>query len=229
MDFDQFQRQAKRTCVFKVQTPELRRHYLLAGLMEQVGEIANRLKKQLRDGADYVLLRPELKERIGYSLWYLTMLADELGLQLEDIAKSNVDFNNKRWYQMEEGRRLIDMNDFDGRYPEQEQLPFRLIAQFETKRVDSLLKTVVTMYPDWPSRDSKEQFGDPIDDNSTVEDHYRYHDVFHFAFVAHLWWSPVVRKLLKRKESQLPMSIASRMAHVQWTLRRQQRLSFIPM
>src|SRR2546425_1996035 len=38
-----------------------------------------------------------------------------------------------------------------------------------------------------------------IQDNAYDDDGYRFHDVFHFAHLAILGWSPVLRKLLKRK------------------------------
>src|SRR5690606_1715605 len=44
-----------------------------------------------------------------------------------------------------------------------------------------------------------EQLGDDITDNSYEDDGYRFHDIFHFGYVAFLGWSPVVRKLMKIK------------------------------
>lgn len=41
--------------------------------------------------------------------------------------------------------------------------------------------------------------GDRLTDNKTEADGYRFHDVFHLAYVAHLGWSPVLRALLKLK------------------------------
>ena len=41
--------------------------------------------------------------------------------------------------------------------------------------------------------------GDRLTDNAMTADDYRYHDAFHYAYVAVLGWSPVVRALLKRK------------------------------
>jgi NTP pyrophosphatase (non-canonical NTP hydrolase) len=41
--------------------------------------------------------------------------------------------------------------------------------------------------------------GDPLTDNIADPDGYRFHDVFHFAYVAVLHWSPVVRALIKHK------------------------------
>ncbi len=204
MDFDEFQKQARSTKFFTVQSDELTRHYLLAGLTAQVGEIANRLKKKLRDGGDYIMLRDEISERIGYSLWYLAMLADQLELPLDEIAKENVAFNNRRWRQVANVQSDLLEGDFDSEYPLNERLPERLIIHFETQLDSGPKKTVVTFYPNWPSREPSGQFGNSIDDNSPIEDHYRYHDIFHFAYVTFLGWSPVVRGLLQRKRKSNP-------------------------
>lgn len=41
--------------------------------------------------------------------------------------------------------------------------------------------------------------GDRLTDNAVTDDGYRFHDAFHFAYVAVLGWSPVTRALLKCK------------------------------
>lgn len=46
--------------------------------------------------------------------------------------------------------------------------------------------------------------GDRLTDNRTEPDGYRFHDVFHLAYVAHLGWSPVIRGLLKLKRKSDP-------------------------
>jgi NTP pyrophosphatase (non-canonical NTP hydrolase) len=46
--------------------------------------------------------------------------------------------------------------------------------------------------------------GDRLTDNRTEPDGYRFHDVFHLAYVAHLGWSPVIRSLLKLKRKSDP-------------------------
>ncbi len=206
MDFDEYQKQAYRTKTFKVQSPELTRHYLVAGLAAQIGEVANRLKKKLRDGGDYILLKDEVAERIGYALWYLAVLAHELGLNLDTIALRNLKFNERRWPQEADPQRIFLDEEFDASWPPDKRLPQRLIAHFDTVLMDGLRKTVVSFYPNWPSNDGRSVFGDPIDDNSTDEDHYRYHDIFHFAYVAFLGWSPVARALMgrKRKDEENP-------------------------
>jgi NTP pyrophosphatase (non-canonical NTP hydrolase) len=210
MNFDEYQKQAKRTEFFAINSDnserDLRRLYLISGLISQVGEIANRLKKKLRDGQDYILLKAEVEERLGHALWYIASLASEFGVSLSEIADQNTGFNNRRWSQVQEPPQLLHSNDFDGDYPPEQRLPRRLAAHFRTVETGGLKKTVVEIFPNWPDRAGAMQFGDPIDDNSWDDDHYRYHDVFHFAYLAVLWWSPVVRKLLlrKRKDKENP-------------------------
>jgi len=51
---------------------------------------------------------------------------------------------------------------------------------------------------------SGEKIGDELTDNAYKDDGYRFHDVFHSAYVAILGWSPVIRKLLKRKRKRKP-------------------------
>ncbi len=45
-------------------------------------------------------------------------------------------------------------------------------------------------------------FGDPLTDNSYKDDGYRYHDVFHLAYLVKLGWSPVIRTFLKCPNSE---------------------------
>ena len=46
--------------------------------------------------------------------------------------------------------------------------------------------------------------GDRLTDNALVADDYRFHDVFHFAHVAVLGWSPVTRALFRLKRKSAP-------------------------
>ena len=47
-------------------------------------------------------------------------------------------------------------------------------------------------------------FGDRLTDNIEDPDWYRYHDIFHFAYMVHLAWSPVIRALLHCKRKSQP-------------------------
>lgn len=46
--------------------------------------------------------------------------------------------------------------------------------------------------------------GDPLTDNISDPDFYRFHDVFHYAYAAKLGWSPVMRALFKLKRKSDP-------------------------
>ena len=67
--------------------------YTVLGLAGEAGEIANKTKKILRDD-DCILkdeVRKKLSDELGDVLWYLSQSATELGLNLEDIAKANIE------------------------------------------------------------------------------------------------------------------------------------------
>lgn len=46
---------------------------------------------------------------------------------------------------------------------------------------------------------NERQLGDVINDNSYLNDFYRYHDIFHYTFATLLGWSPCARAMMKRK------------------------------
>jgi hypothetical protein len=220
MDLNEFQRLAKRSRNFRIQSDlncptslsaeekraletahhtELARLYLCNGLTAQIGEIANRLKKRLRDGADYDDgVRQEIKQQLGHALWYIAVLADEIQGDLGAIGEENIRFNNTRWFVPSDPDQPKP-RDFDSDYSDDQRLPQRLIVEFRAWEENGLKKTRAFMFPNYPSRDPEKPFGDKIDDNSVIEDHYRFHDVYHFAYMAYLGWSPVVRRLLKIK------------------------------
>jgi len=67
--------------------------YLSLGLVGEAGEIANKVKKLIRDGASQEELA-ERKIQIGYEigdvLWYAAVLADEMGMNLGHIMENNL-------------------------------------------------------------------------------------------------------------------------------------------
>ena len=66
--------------------------YPLIGLQGEVGELANKLKKIIRDTGGVVPagMRMVIQEEVGDILWYLAMTCAELNLSLEGAAKGNV-------------------------------------------------------------------------------------------------------------------------------------------
>jgi NTP pyrophosphatase (non-canonical NTP hydrolase) len=62
--------------------------YVALGLAGESGEVADKIKKYLRDGAlDHLAVAKEL----GDVFWYATQLAYELGFTVEQILQINID------------------------------------------------------------------------------------------------------------------------------------------
>lgn len=85
MEFIEYQRKARETAVYPV---EMGLPYTALGLVGEAGEVANKVKKMIRDNAT---LGIQVADEIGDVLWYCAMLADELGISLEEIAWRNLD------------------------------------------------------------------------------------------------------------------------------------------
>ena len=62
--------------------------YLGLGLASEAGEVAGAVKKLMRDG---VFDQDSFLEEVGDCLWYLSMIASELGVPLGDLAQGNMD------------------------------------------------------------------------------------------------------------------------------------------
>jgi NTP pyrophosphatase (non-canonical NTP hydrolase) len=94
IDFDSYQLATSDTAIYpgalEGNTDALT--YVSLGLVGEAGEIANKVKKILRDKGGVVTEDDtlELSKELGDVLWYLARLADEIGYPLEYIAQSNV-------------------------------------------------------------------------------------------------------------------------------------------
>ncbi len=66
--------------------------YPTMGLLNEAGEVAGKIKKIFRDknGKIGEEDRLALKSELGDVLWYLTQIATELGLTLEEVAEANL-------------------------------------------------------------------------------------------------------------------------------------------
>ena len=66
--------------------------YPIMGLMGEVGELANKLKKNIRDhrGHSLALDIKDLSDEIGDVMWYVSQLCTELGIDLETVLESNI-------------------------------------------------------------------------------------------------------------------------------------------
>jgi NTP pyrophosphatase (non-canonical NTP hydrolase) len=90
MDCDDYQRAALRTARDKDAPDEFM--HLVLGLVGETGEIAEKVKKLVRDQHSDLdrLDRDDMAAELGDVLWYAAVLADFLGLSLGDIAQRNI-------------------------------------------------------------------------------------------------------------------------------------------
>ena len=88
MNFNEYQEMAKTTAIYDKKHQIL---YPALGLAGEAGEVANKVKKLIRDGyeknQDY---RKALSHEIGDVLWYCAVLADDIGCDLQSIANNNL-------------------------------------------------------------------------------------------------------------------------------------------
>jgi len=179
MDFKQYSELVEKT-------DESKKHQVsIYGLVSEVGSILSTLKKRFIVGHEYPSFNQELSEELGDTLWYLTSLAGRYKLSLDKIAINNI-AKAQSFYDPGELRL------FDSGYPDDEQLLRKFSILFTEKNIKG--RVLVKMKLD-------DCFiGDPLSDNSyDPDDGYRYHDAFHLAYAAVLGWSPIIRRMLKRK------------------------------
>lgn len=84
MDFKQYQTKAFTTATDSSKNI----YYMTLGMAGEAGEIANKVKKVMRDNAE--LDKDDIKKEIGDVLWYCAGLCTLLGIELEDVAETNI-------------------------------------------------------------------------------------------------------------------------------------------
>jgi len=96
LSLSEYQNQAMRTAIY----PQLGEVpiYPVLGLVGEAGEVAEKVKKIIRDKDGVVGKwdRDNIALELGDVLWYLAAIAKELGYTLEDIAQMNLDKLNDR-------------------------------------------------------------------------------------------------------------------------------------
>lgn len=90
MNLNDYQKKASETAVYgagnKIIYPSL-------GLCGEAGEVAEKVKKVLRDnnGNFTVEKIQELKKELGDVMWYVAALSRDLGLSLEEVCEANLE------------------------------------------------------------------------------------------------------------------------------------------
>ena len=88
-DLDMYQKVALTTAIYPREQAII---YPTLGLTGEAGEVANKVKKIIRDGSNKNddSMVSEIKSEIGDCLWYIAVLADDIGCKLSDIANANL-------------------------------------------------------------------------------------------------------------------------------------------
>ena len=68
--------------------------YFAVGLAGEVGEVCEELKKAYRDARQFD--KEKLTNELGDVLWYLTNIASNAGVSLDEISRRNVEKLTKR-------------------------------------------------------------------------------------------------------------------------------------
>ena len=91
MNFSEYQEKSRVTALYPHAGHDF--VYPTLGLVGEAGEVADKLKKTIRDDNGVVtdVKREEVKKELGDVLWYVAQVATELHLSLDDIASANLE------------------------------------------------------------------------------------------------------------------------------------------
>ena len=90
MTFEEYQQESRKTALY----PGVGHNFVYPtlGLAGEAGEVADKIKKVLRDqdGKLEDATKVEIEKELGDVLWYIAQIATELGLSLERVAAENI-------------------------------------------------------------------------------------------------------------------------------------------
>lgn len=88
MDFQEYAERARQTRVYGDGWNLI---YPVLGLASEAGEVADKMKKNIRDSSGLVTdeFRSAMCKELGDVLWYVNAVAEDLGLTLEHVATVN--------------------------------------------------------------------------------------------------------------------------------------------
>jgi NTP pyrophosphatase (non-canonical NTP hydrolase) len=91
MEFNEYQKKSRQTAIY----PNLGSNFVYPtlGLSGEAGEVAEKIKKVLRDKNGLIDedTKAEIAKELGDVLWYVAQLATELNLDLDEVALKNID------------------------------------------------------------------------------------------------------------------------------------------
>lgn len=157
---------------------------ILAGALRVVGE---------RQTLEMKVPSASMREAVDIVLTGLEEIARTVSMTLPSIADHAIDKNKKYWSDCSVSAPSFDRPPH-GDFPEYECLPREFSIHF--LEVPNKKELIISM--------NGVQIGDRLTDNTHTDSGYRYHDVFHMSAAAFLGWSPVFRRMLKKKRKSSP-------------------------
>ncbi len=101
MKFSEYQEKSRVTALY----PDKNNNFIYPtlGLVGESGEIAEKIKKVLRDDNGELTedKKTEIGKELGDVLWYIAQLATELDINLDEIAQGNIE---KLYSRLERGK-----------------------------------------------------------------------------------------------------------------------------
>jgi len=95
MELNEYQKLALSTAIYPLDSEII---YPALGLCGEAGEVAEKIKKVLRDGGSFT--DPDtilaIKKELGDVLFYISAIADNLGLTLDNVAETNLEKLQRR-------------------------------------------------------------------------------------------------------------------------------------
>ena len=87
MNFSEYQKKANATAIYDSKFSIL---YPTLGLAGEAGEVAEKVKKIVRDGKDIKKEAHEIAKELGDVLWYVAAVARDINYSLQVIAAMNI-------------------------------------------------------------------------------------------------------------------------------------------
>jgi NTP pyrophosphatase (non-canonical NTP hydrolase) len=91
MDFNEYQKESRKTAEYSDQGNNYL--YPLLGLAGESGEVVEKFKKMIRnnDGVMTDEIKDSIKKELGDLLWYVAQICTEIGIELDDVASTNIE------------------------------------------------------------------------------------------------------------------------------------------
>jgi len=90
MNFQEYQEKSRKTALY----PNVGENFIYPtlGLAGEAGEVAEKVKKVIRDKGGMVDddTRKDIQKELGDVLWYVAQIASELKLSLDEVAEGNI-------------------------------------------------------------------------------------------------------------------------------------------